>query len=82
MPYGAPNANIIVSEDKGANKMKNKIIIRSGSGKEKEIFELYNFSSMTYVYDEDGMSFIRIECEGRFYYFKTTESVISEIKIF
>lgn len=62
--------------------MRNKIIIYSGCGEEKEKFELYNFSRMTHTHDEYGVSYIRIECDGRFYYFKTTESVISEIEIF
>lgn len=61
--------------------MKNKIVIYSGIGENKEKFELYNFSSVKHVFVNDR-SYIRVDCDGRFYHFQTTISVISSIEIY
>ena len=62
--------------------MKNKITIYSGTFEDKEKFEFFNFTKLDHIQDEDGRSYIRLEFEGRFYYFLTVETSISEIEIF
>lgn len=61
--------------------MKNKIIIYTGIGANKRKEELFNFSEMKHVVVE-GVSYIRICCEGKYYYYRTMETSIGEIKIY
>ena len=61
--------------------MKNKIIIYTGVGADKKKIELYNFSEMKHVVIE-GVSYIRINCEGKFYYYRTMITTIGEINIY
>lgn len=61
--------------------MKNKITIYTGCGADKRKEELFNFSEMKHVVVEH-VSYIRICCDGKYYYFRTMETTISEIKIY
>ena len=60
---------------------KNRIILCTGCGKEKRLVELFNFQELSYV-SIDGVSYIRITCDGRYYHYKTIETSISGINIY
>lgn len=61
------------------NLIKNYVIIttrKGGCGLEEKDETLYNFNEIRVLPNGD----IRIECDGRFYYFQTYESHIKEVK--
>ena len=66
---------------KTTNEIENKVVLFVGCFESKERKELYNFSKLDHIW-VDGVSFVRIVCGNSFYYFKTTETAISEIVIF
>lgn len=60
---------------------KNVIVLYTGIGAEKQRVELYDFQSLDHILN-NGVSYIRICCDGRFYYYKTMETAIAEINIY
>ena len=63
--------------------MKNKIVIFTTENGKKERIELYNFNKVDYYFNEiNSKSYIRILCDTKYYYFRTTLSTIKEIEIF
>ena len=68
-------------ENPKTENAKNLIVLYTGYGKEKQRVELYNFESVDH-YTLGGVSYIRVCCDGRFYYYRTIESVIHSIVIY
>lgn len=60
---------------------KNVIVLYIGIGAEKQRVELYDFQSLDHTLI-NGVSYIRICCDGRFYYYRTMETAIAEINIY
>ena len=75
---------VILQSERRINKMlkpkdaKNLLILytQEDCDKEKERVELYNVDSFEHKFI-DGRSYLRVECDGRFYYFKTQLTAIS-----
>lgn len=61
--------------------MKNKITLYTGFGSDKKKVELYNFNKLDHIQINDQWN-IRIECDGRFYYFQQWMTSIGEIEIY
>ena len=61
--------------------IKNRIVIYTGCFEDKRKVELFNFNEMKHMCIE-GVSYIRITCESKNYYFKTIETTIGEIQIY
>ena len=61
--------------------MKNRIILYTGCFNKKKRIDLYNFSSLKHVV-VDGISYIRITCDGAQYFYKTMETSIGEIECY
>lgn len=70
-----------MAKNKSVSDPKNKIVLFVGCFEQKKKIELYNFKKVDHYWSEN-ISYIRVLCGGRFYYFKTTETVISEIEIY
>lgn len=68
-------------ENPKVTDVKNRIILHTGCGKEKQLVELFNFQELSYI-SIDGVSYIRITCDGRYYHYKTIETCISGINIY
>lgn len=49
---------------------KNLLVLYVGTGEEKERVELYNVDSLDH-YLSNGRSYIRVCCDGHFYYYPT-----------
>ena len=65
------------------SEIKNRVVLFVGSFEKKERKELFNFSKIDHYYEpQTGVSYIRILCGNSFTYFKTVETVISEIETF
>ena len=60
---------------------KNLVILYTGIGENKKRVELYNFQTIDH-YRMNGHSYIRVNCDGKFYYYPTIETCISEINIY
>lgn len=60
---------------------KNQVIIYTGLGVDKKRVELYNFETIDHIVI-NSVSFIRVCCDGRFYYYQTSISYISSINIY
>ncbi len=63
------------------SKVQNEITIHTGCFDKKEKIVLYDFEKLDHIVT-NGVSYIRILCGNRFYYYKTMETTISEIKIY
>ena len=60
---------------------KSRVVLFEGCFENKRRVELYNFSKIEHTCI-DGKSYIRIECDGRFYYFKTQETTIASVEVY
>lgn len=60
---------------------RNVVVLYTGCYNEKKRIELYNFDTIDH-YMLNGVSYIRVQCDGRFYYFETVITTISEINIY
>ena len=60
---------------------KNVIVLYTGCGEEKHRVELYNFQTMDVVIIE-AIVYIRIKCDGRFYYYPKATTSIHEINVY
>lgn len=61
------------------NEIKNKIVLFVGCYDSKKRIELHDFSKLDHICT-NGVSYLRILCGCRFYYFKTVEASITEIE--
>ncbi len=60
---------------------KSRVVLFEGCFENKRRVELYNFSKIEHTWI-DGRAYIRIECDGRFYYFKTQETSIASVDVY
>ena len=60
--------------------MKNYIILVESKGYEAKETKLYNFSQVNYMFI-DGIGYLRVLCDSKFYFFRSTQTYIKEIKI-
>lgn len=60
--------------------MKNRIVIYTGIGDEKQRKEFFNFTKIDHTYMK-GQALLRLQCGSAFYYFPVATSVISEVEI-
>lgn len=67
--------------EKRKTDLKNKIVLWVGCFENKKRIELFNFEKVDHV-AQNGVSFVRVCCDGRFYYYKTIETRIGEIIIY
>ena len=63
------------------NELKNKIVLFVGCGDSKKRHELFNFSKLDHIF-VNGVSFVRVLCGSKFYYYQTTQTSIAEIENF
>lgn len=63
------------------NELKNKIVLFVGCGDSKKRHELFNFSKLDHL-SIDNVSYVRVLCDSKYYYFKTVETSIAEIENF
>lgn len=66
---------------KGETNMKNKVIIYSGCFEKKERIELVDFTHIDHI-EFDGVAYLRVLCETKYYYFKLIETTIAEVIIY
>ena len=62
-------------------KKKNTIILFVGCGESKERVQLFNFTKMDHILI-DGRAYVRVECDGKYYYYPTQLTAISEVYIY
>lgn len=62
-------------------QVKNKIVLLTGIGTDKHIVELYNFTTFDHT-TFNSVSFIRILCDNKYYYYKTSITSIVRINIY
>ena len=63
------------------SKVQNEITIYTGCFEKKEKVTLYDFTKVDHIMS-NGVSYLRVLCGNKFYYYKTMESTISEIIIY
>lgn len=62
-------------------QVKNKIVLLTGIGADKRTVELYNFTTFDHT-TFNSVSFIRVLCDNRYYYYQTSITSIVCINIY